>query len=335
MSDVPALQLRRMINGYQVSQAIYVAATLGVADLLAGRPQTSDELAEASDAHPDSLYRLLRALAAAGVVREEVGRSFSLTPLGELLRTDVDGSLAGWAAFVGRPYHWESWANLLHSVQTGENAFHHLHGRDVWEFREEHPEEGAIFDRAMTSVTGGMTEALLESYDFGRFGTVVDVGGGNGVLLAALLQKHSQMQGVLFDDPAVVSGAEELLREMGVVERCELVGGSFFEAVPAGVDAYILKSVIHDWEDEDSVRILRVCRDAMRANATLLVLEWDLGPPNAVTGPKFSDLNMLVAPGGRERTVDEYRALFEAAGFTLEGVIPDATGRLVLEGKPA
>ena len=199
------------------------------------------------------------------------GRSFSLTPLGELLRTNVDGSLAGWAAFVGRPYHWESWANLLHSVQTGENAFHHLHGRNVWEFREEHPDEGAIFDRAMTSLTGGMTEALLESYDFGRFGTVVDVGGGNGVLLAALLQKHPQMQGVLFDDPGVVSGAEGVLREMGVVERCELVGGSFFEAVPEGGDAYILKSVIHDWEDEDSVRILRVCRDAMSANATLLV----------------------------------------------------------------
>ena len=324
----------RLTNGYQVSQAIHVAATLGLADLLGDGTRSSDELAEATGADADALYRLLRALASVGVLNEHDDRRFALTPLGEYLRSDTVGSLQDWAAFVGRPYHWDAWGSLLHSVRTGENAFRHLHGTGVWDFRQAHPEENAIFDQAMTSLTSGATEALTAAYDFGRFRTIVDVGGGRGALLIALLQKHPQLHGVLFDHPTVVAGAREAVHDAGVADRCRLVGGDFFDSVPAGGDAYVLKSVIHDWEDDESIRILRSCRAAMRDGSMLLLVELELGPPNTAPVAKFGDLNMLVAPGGRERTSEEYAALFAAGGFRLVEATPTGTGLAVFEGVP-
>jgi O-methyltransferase/methyltransferase family protein len=327
--------LRRLINAYQVTQALHVAAVLGIADLLAGGGRTSDELAAATDAHPDTLYLLLRALASVGVFREEDDRRFTLTELGEDLRSDVPGSLAGWAAFVGRPASWEAWGALLHSVRTGENAYANVHGAGVWEHRSRHPEEQAAFDRAMTALTGHVNRSLLDAYDFGRFGTVVDVGGSHGTLLAALLAEHPDMRGVLFDQPQVVAAAEDALRAAGVADRCDAVGGSFFDGVPTDGDAYVLKSILHDWEDDAAAAILRRCRAAMSDSAVVLVVERLLGPPNTSPGPKFSDLTMLVAPGGRERSEEEFAALFADAGLRLAAVVPTASDFNVIEAAAA
>lgn len=329
-----AATLKQLVDGYQISQAIHVAATLGVADLLVDGPRGVEELASATEAHADALYRLLRALAAAGVFHEDDERRFCLTPIGEGLRTDVPGSLAGWAAFVGRPSYWGAWGHLLHTVRTGENAFEALNGVDVWTYRSEHPEERAAFDAAMTSLTRRVDASVLEAYDFASFGTVVDVGGGTGALLAALLAASPSMQGVLFDQPHVVERAEELLRAAGVADRCRVVGGSFFDALPRDGDAYVLKSVLHDWEDEQAATILRACREAVGLAATLVVVERVVGPPNERLEPKLSDLNMLALPGGRERTLQEFEALLDRAGFRLESETPTSSGFSVIAASP-
>ena len=330
----PSVELTRLVNGYQVSQAIHVVATLGIADLLRDGPRTSDDLAAAAGVHPRALYRVLRALAAVGVFREGEGRSFSLTPMGEGLRSDATDPVGPWAAFIGRPYYWQAWAHLLHSVRTGENAFRHVHGADVWEYRARHPEEGAIFDHAMTGLSRGVAGAVVSAYDFSRFGRVVDVGGGQGALLVAILAAHPGMRGVLFDQPHVVTRAGEVLRAAGVGDRCEVVGGSFFEVVPGGGDAYLLKAILHDWDDAASTAILEACRRAMRTEAKLLVLERVIAPPNESPDAKFGDLNMLVSPGGQERTGDEFAALFAATGFRLAAVVPTGTRFSVIEGVP-
>jgi O-methyltransferase domain/Dimerisation domain len=248
--------LKGMINGYRVSQAIYVAATLGIADLLKDGPRTSDELAAKTGTDLPALYRLLRALAAVGVLHEDDGRRFDLTPLGDQLRSDHPESLGGWAAYIGRSYYWDAWGHLLESVRTGENAFRLLTGSDVWSYRAEHPEESAIFDRAMVAQTGASNRSVIDAYDFGRFKTVCDVGGGYGSLLASLLERYPTMQGILFDQRHVVTNADDVLR--GVADRCRVVAGSFFESVPQGGDAYLLRAIIHDWEDEQATEILRV-----------------------------------------------------------------------------
>jgi hypothetical protein len=325
--------LLRLVNGYYVSQAIHVAASLGIADLLGDGTRTSDDLAHEADADPETLYRLLRALASVGVLHEGDGRLFSLTPVGELLRSDVPGSLHGWAAYAGRPYFWAAWAELLHSVRTGENAFQHVHGQDIWSYRADRPDESALFDAAMKALTGASNAALIDAFDFSRFGTLVDVGGGNGALLASVLASNPALQGVLFDQAHVVAGADQVLEAAGVADRCRIESGSFFESVPEGGDAYLLKSIVHDWEDEESSAILRVVRAAMPEGATLLVVERDLGAPNEDAPTKFSDLNMLVGPGGRERTQDEYASLFESTGFRLVGATPTAGTHTVFEGK--
>jgi O-methyltransferase/methyltransferase family protein len=317
-------ELGPLVNGFQVSQAIHVAAVLGIADLLEDGPRTSDDLAAATDTHPRTLYRLLRALAAVGVLREDDGRTFSLTPLGDPLRSDAPDSIRGWAAFVGRAPNREAWTHLIDSVRTGENAFRIAHGgMGVWEYRAGRPEESAAFDGAMVSRTRIANRSLLDAYDFGRFGTVVDVGGGRGALLAALVDAYPSMQGVLFDQPHVVDGVE-------LGERVRVVAGSFFETVPEGGDAYLLKWIVHDWEDEEATAILRACRRAMGNDATLLVVERELGSPESM----LSDLNMLVGPGGQERTRDEFAALFEAAGFRLAGSTLTASGNSVIEAAP-
>ena len=330
----PPAALKGLINGYQVSQAIHVAAALGLADLLVEGPRTSDELADAAGAHPPSLYRLLRALASVGVLREENGRRFSLTPLGDALRSDAPEPIAGWAAFVGRPSYWQAWGHLLHSVLTGENAFGHVHGTDVWRYRAARPEESEIFDRAMTDLTRGVDRTIVEAHDFGRYGTVVDVGGGRGAFVAAVLTRYPAVKGILFDQPHVVATAEEMFREEGLADRCRVVAGSFFEAVPEGGDAYVLKAVIHDWEDEEAAAILRSCRRAIPPHGALLVIERVVGQTNTDPEAAFSDLNMLVSPGGRERTIEEFGNLFALAGFRLGEVTPTPSGYRVIQGQP-
>ncbi|HEX4745886.1 MAG TPA: methyltransferase [Gaiellaceae bacterium] len=326
-------ELARLIDGFRVTQTIYAAVELGIPDLLADAERGVDDLAAASGADASALYRLLRALASLGVLHETDGRRFSLTELGRPLRSDVPGSLHGWVRLTGRDYLWRSWGNLAAAVREGTNSFRMLHGADVWEWRADHPEESVIFDEAMTSLTAAGNAAILAAYDFGRFEKVVDVAGGNGALLGGILAAHPQLRGVLFDQQHVVAGAEPVLQAAGVADRCEIVAGSFFESVPEGGDAYVLKSIIHDWEDEESVAILGACREAMGPRAVLLLVERDLGPPNANPAAKLSDLNMLVMPGGRERTVEEYAALLDRAGLALDAVHPTATGHLVIEAR--
>ena len=328
----PSERLLELLNGYRVSQAIHVAATLGLAELLGTGPQTAAELAGQTGTHPGSLARLLRALAAAGVLEAQAGGRYALTPVGEVLRPDAPESLEGMAAYIGRPYVWQAWVGLLHSVQTGENAFAHLHGQDLWAYRASHPEEHEIFDRAMTGNTRRVQAALLEATDFGRYETVVDVGGGLGTLLAALLEAHPGLKAVLFDQPQVVAQAAPLLAAAGLTERCRVVGGDFFEGVPGGGDAYLLKFVLHDWEDPEAVQLLRRCREAAAPGATLLVIERLMGEGTVRLTDALSDLNMLVGPGGRERTLEDYRALFAEGGFTLLEARPSRSGLTVIEG---
>lgn len=329
------MTLRNLVNGYQATQALHTAAKLGIADLLGDDSLTSNELAEAVGAHPEALYRLLRAVAALGVLREEPDRRFALTEFGAGLRTDHPQSIAGWASFVGAPSHWRAWDDLLYSVRTGENAFRHVNGADPWTYRREHPETSADFDRAMTSLSLQVVDAVLAVYDFGRFNAIVDVGGGNGALLGAMLGRHPGTRGILFDQPHVAAGAEPLLRDAGVADRIQVVGGSFFDSVPAGGDAYVLKSILHDWNDDRCVQILRVCRKAMSPSAALIVIERDLGGPNEAPAAKLSDLNMLVGPGGQERSPQHYADLFEQSGFRSTRVVPTASDAAVFEAVPA
>jgi O-methyltransferase domain/Dimerisation domain len=329
MAENPRQALFRLVSGYQLSQALHVAARLDVADQLAGGSRSIDELAAETGAHPDALYRLLRALAAARVLHELDDRRFELTELGQGLRTDVPESVHGWALMIGRPIHWNTWSSLFESICTGENTFRLVHGTDVWSYRAQRPEELAIFDGAMTSMTGIVEAALLDAYDFGRFREIVDVAGGRGSLLAAILTRHDAVRGVLFDQADVVARAGALLDGFG--ERCRAVGGSFFERVPDGADAYLLKSILHDWEDAECVAILRVIRNAMSEHGVVLIVERDLGGPNEKAAAKLSDLNMLVNPGGRERSEQEYEALVGAAGLRYVGATPSAAGLSVFE----
>jgi hypothetical protein len=326
--------LQRLIDGFMASQAIHTFTVLGLADKIGAGRRNAGELAEETGSNPLALYRLLRTLAALGILDEDDAKAFALTPLGDGLRSDAPSSLAGWAAFIGSPNPWQNWGQLRDSVRTGETGWRLRLGVDSWVYRAEHPEEGKAFDRAMVTMTGTVSEAVAESYDFSRFPTIVDVGGGQGALLGSILSRHTEAKGILFDQPHVVAQAEDLLRGRGVLDRCRVVGGSFFESVPEGGDAYVMKSVIHDWYDPEALRILESCRRAMSGSAVLLLVERVLEPPNQGLSTKVSDLNMLVNPGGMERTREEYAQLLAGARFQLEQVVQTTTPFRVLQARP-
>ncbi|MEU4287879.1 methyltransferase [Kribbella sp. NPDC026596] len=328
-------ELHRLVTGYQVSQAVHVAATLGLSDLLADGPKSVAELADATGADARSLTRLMYAMAAVGLYVGDGDERFANTELGDAFRTDAPNSVAGWARLVGRPYHWQTYASLEHSIRTGENAFAAVHGESVWDYLAKHPAEQKVFDEAMTALSQAVADEVVNAYDFGQFGTVVDVGGGRGMLLAAVLSRYPSVNGVLFDRPDVVAGAHELLSSIGVWQRCRGVGGSFFDSVPDGGDAYLLKAVIHDWPDAESVEILRTCRRSMPAHGRLLLVEQLLDESPDPVRTALSDLTMLVVAGGQERTTDEYRSLLAAAGFDLIRTVPTGSDVFVLEAAPA
>lgn len=313
----PAIELMKLLSGFQVSQAISVFAALGIADILKDGSLPSDELAAATACHPRSLYRLLHMLASAGVVEELPERQFKLTPIGACLRSDSPTSRSAWARYVGRPYVWQSWGDLLHSVRTGESSFGHLHAENLWEWRGNRPDETKIFDAAMSELSRAAGVAVASAYDFSKFKTIVDVGGGQGALLAAILAKHPATTGILFDLPHVVAGAPRVLQAAGVADRCETVGGDVFKAVPKGADAYLIKSVLMDEDDDQAVAILDKCRSAAAGSGKVIIIEHLLTPPNA-PDVNYSDSTMMVMTGGRERTGDEFAKLFAAAGLRHE-----------------
>lgn len=329
----PREVLLRMINGYQVSQALHVAAMLGIADLLEAGPKSLDELATATGTHAPTLSRLLAALASVGVFAETDGH-VALTPLAECLRTDSPDSVRAWAMNIGVEHHWTSWGHLLGSVRTGEPSFPQLYGTTVWDYRSGRPEENSIFNAAMTALSMGTNEAVVQSYDFSGVDVLVDVGGGEGALLAAILAANPGLRGILFDQPHVVALSADMLERAGVDERCQVVTGSFFEPLPAGADAYLLKSIVHDWDDATAIAILRRCREAIVDTGKLLVVERVIRPANESDPARFSDLNMLVMLGGRERTAEDFGGIYAEAGFRLAGVIPTGSAFSIIEGAP-
>jgi SAM-dependent methyltransferase len=332
----PFVRLYHLLTGHYVSSALYVAAELGVADHLAAGPQGHVELARATGAHAPSLRRVLRLLASAGVFAEAEDGRFTLTSIGECLRGDLPGSFRSTARLLAGPLVWASWGDLLHTVRTGEMALRHVFGTDSFEYLEQHPEEGAVFDDAMTAFTAMVAVAVTAAYDFSRFRTVVDVGGGQGTLLAGILKATPSLRGILFEMPRVVERARRQLAAAGLGARCEVVGGDFFTSVPSGGDAYLLKHVLHDWDDDRAGAILASCHRAMAPGATLLVVE-GVYPPRVdqsleSRGAALNDVNMLVVTGGRQRSEAEFRALFAAGGFELIRIVPTFAAACVIEG---
>jgi O-methyltransferase domain len=335
----PPLQLFRMVTGYYVSRALYVVATLGVADRLANGPREHEELARETATHGPALRRVLRLLASVGVFSEEPDGRFALTPIGACLRDGVPGSMRAAARLFGGTTQ-DRWADLLYSVQTGEPAFRkQARADDPFAAIGADPELAALFDEAMADWTKHVAVAAAAAYDFARFGIIIDVGGGNGTLLAGILSVTPGPRGIVFDLPHVVERAQPHLAEVGVADRCTAVGGDFFQDVPQGGDAYVLKHVIHDWNDERAVQILRACRRAMGPDARLLIIEGvypeRIDGSSESQGAAANDVNMLVCTGGRQRSEAEFRALYAAAGFTLARIVPTPPLQTrIIEGAP-
>lgn len=325
--------LNRMIVGSWVTQAIYVAAEIGIADLLAAGPRKADELARDTKTHGASLYRVLRALASIDIFREDDAGRFSLTPLGKLLVSDAPGSKRSLARMAGAEFY-RSWGGLLSSVETGGAAFDKVLGKPFFHYMNANPDRWRIYDDAMTGVHDSETIPVLDAYDFVPLRTVVDVGGGNGLALAAILGRHSGLRGVLFDLPAVAERARKVLAASGVSDRLNIVGGDFFDSVPANGDAYLMRHVIHDWDDSEAVSILANCRNAMGPGGRVLVVETVIPSGNEPCFGKWLDLMMLVV-GGRERTKEQYENLFSAAGLRLTRIVPTAHEVSVIEGMRA
>ena len=329
-----ATELNRLINGYQQTQVIHVAAVLGLADHLTEGPLSCEKLAKLAGANPRALYRLMRALAAMGVFFEHPDSCFSLTPMGECLRSDADPSLRPWATFIAQPHRWQTWGHLLQAVKTGANAFQEVLGVDSWTYRQQNPEQNAIFNAAMTANSERINPAIITAYDFSRHIRIADLGGGQGSLLAAILKIHSGVQGVLFDLPHVVESSHLFLQEAGVSDRCSAVAGNLFDSVPEECDLHLMKFILHDWDDEHCRRILQNCRRAIPSHGTLLIVEYLIDPPNLGPAVKLSDLNMLLGPGGQERTREEFGNLLHHAGFELVNVLPTSAPVTLIVARP-
>ena len=334
MLPASAQILHMSFTALVIARAVYVAAKLGIPDLLQDQQRSSEELAQATGMHPGVLYRLLRALSSAGVMSEFPDRCFALTPVGHVLRSDVPGSMRALVVFCGEPFYLQAWQEILYSIQTGKPAWDNVHGMAVFDYYRQHPEDARIFDEAMTSLSWAEAHAVVRAYDFSRFRTLVDVGGGHGTLLTMILNANLQLHGIVFDQPQVVEGARSQIAREGLTSRCDVVAGDFFQAVPRGGDAYLLKSVIHDWDDEQSVALLTNCRQAMTAEARLLVIETVVPPPGEAHYAKYQDLEMLVMLGSQERTVEEYTALLRRAQFELVRVVPTQEPLSIVEAVP-
>lgn len=327
----PGAALMQLTTAFWLPQALYVVARLGVADHLAQGPRDVEALAAAVGAHPPALRRVLRTLAAHGVFTEVEPGRYALTPVGATLRSGApEAGRATVLSLVG-PAMWQSAGALLHSVQTGRPAFDHVHGAPVFEWFGRQPDEGALFNDAMIGVHGAEPAAVAAAYDFSGLATIVDVGGGTGNLLAAVLRAAPDARGVLQDLPHVVAPARERLGRLGLADRVEVVEGSFFDGVPPGGDAYLLSHVIHDWDDARCGRILDHVRAALRPGGRVLLVEMVVPPGDAPHPSKVLDLVMLAVPGGQERTADEYRALLAAAGLRLTRIVPTASPVSVVE----
>jgi len=325
----PHQQLFGIFAGFWQSRALAIAAELEFADHLAAEPQHLDELAKWTKTHAPSLFRLLRALESIGVFRQLSPHVFTNTPMSNLLRKDVPGSLLALirnACCVGEGSY-EGWGGLLGSVQTGQTAFDQIYGYDYWEFLRRNPRQAATFNEMMRSVTAQVTPAVTAAYDWSRFPVIADVGGGIGSQLVDILTAHSLCRGILYDQPDVVATAIPH-------DRMQCIGGSFFEKAPSGADAYLLRMVIHDWPEKEAVAILKNVRQAMKPASHLVLIENVIPETSDYAYGKWLDLHMMALAGGRERTAKEYRELYSQAGFTLEQIVPTAAPHSLIFGHP-
>jgi hypothetical protein len=339
----PSEVMVALIEASWLSRAIYVIASLGIPDLLRDGPKRNEELAAATGTHADALSRIMRALAGEGIFDADDQERFSLTSLGATLRTDVPESLHAWALLMLGKVNQDAWADVMHTVQTGQSAFQYRHDMDLWQYHATHPEYANLFAAAMSSFTMAYIENVLRSYSFAHFNQIVDVGGGDGSLLIAILQRHPEIRGIVYDLPVVADRARQRIAEVGLVNRCAATGGDALAEVPVGGDTYILSRVLHDWDDGSACKILINCRKALPAGGRLLVIERTMpdklldlasnrGP--ILSDINMTDLNMMIMTTGRERTVAEYKELYRKAGLELAGVVPTQTAMNVMEVCP-
>jgi O-methyltransferase domain/Dimerisation domain len=327
-------EMFQLLQGAFTVGAIACLAQLGVPDLLEGEPKTADKLAEEVGADPRALYRLMRATASLGVLSEGPDGKFSQTPLSSVLRTKASPSLRAFATMHGREWHEMGWSNLAYCVKSGKQALEKTYGMPIFEYFTQNKEEGELFNRAMSDLSSIDAPAIAAGYSFEHIQSIVDVGGGHGLLLATILQRNPHMRGILYDLEHVIEGAKTGPLQP-VLDRCTLASGDMFASVPHGVDAYIMKHILHDWPDDICVKILKACRKGVNAGGKLLAVDNVIQPGNDFAPGKFLDLQMLIFPGGRERTEKEFRELFAEAGWRLTRVIPLPVPESIVEGVPA
>lgn len=331
MGQAETERLTEIIMGAALSRAVCTVAELGIADhIQPGSPQSITSLATATGAHERSLHRIMRFLASHGLFKETGHRQFDHTPLSHCLRSDAEGSYRAAALMMHRMF--PAWEGLHHSALTGEPGFNKVFGKPVFDYVGTHPDLGPIFDGAMTSIHGYETAAMLDAYDFSSVRVLADIGGGNGSLIGAVLQRYPNLRGILFDLGHVIGRARQNLQAFG--DRCSVIEGNFFDSVPSGADAYLFRHIIHDWTDEQSNQILSHCRAVIPKDGRLILVECVVPTGNDPSPAKDFDMTMMVIPGGIERTEDEYKALFDQAGFQLTSVTPTASMVSVIEGRP-
>jgi hypothetical protein len=333
MAQAETEKLTRILWSAALSRAVSTIAELGIADQIeAGSPQSVESLSTATGTHERSLYRILRFVASHGIFQEKGNRQFDHTPLSQCLRSDAEGSFRPAARWIHRVY--PVWDGLHHSAITGEPGFNKVFGQPLFDYLGTRPDLAPIFDAAMTAIHGHETTAMLEAYDFGAIHLLADIGGGNGSLIGAVLQRYPKLKGLLFELGHVVGRARESLKTYGVHNRCSVIEGNFFESVPSGADSYLLRHIIHDWTDEQSVQILNNCRKVIPNNGKLLIIEAVVPAGNEPSLAKDFDMVMLVLPGGIERTEQEYKLLLAQAGFRLNSITPTTSAISVVEGRP-
>jgi hypothetical protein len=330
----PHIGMLQLLNGATIAGALACLAQLGIPDLVGTVAKSAEELASQIGVQPQALYRLMRATASVGVLSEGSDGMFSETPMSAVLRKNANPSLRSLAIMGGREWHGLGWSRLDYCVRTGKQALDQVYGAHIFEYFKQHPEEAQIFDETMTELSMIDGPAVAEAYAFDGIHSIVDVGGGHGQLLAIILERNPQMRGTLYDAPHVVEGAGSGALK-GVMDRCTLASGDMFSSVPAGADAYIMKHIIHDWPDDRCLTILKSCRKNVNPGGRLLVVDGVIRPGNDFSPSKFLDLQMLIFPGGRERTEKEFQELFAAAGWQLSRIIPTAAPDSIVEGIPA
>ena len=330
--EPPEQVLMQVTLGMWAAQAVATAARLGIADALAqSQPQDAATLARAVQADAGALSRLLRALVSIGVFAEPLPRQYALNAVGTLLRSDVSGSMRDWLIAETDTPHWQAWGQLHEGVRTGKTIVPQLFGMHIYEYYAAHPDDLACFSAAMGNVSMLVAQGTVQHYDFSRSRHIIDVGGAQGDLLLAILDANPHARGTVFDQPQVIEAAHQAIHVRGHQQRCEAVGGDFFQAVPSGGDLYVLKFILVDWRDAEASQILRNCRSAMGPDGKLLVIEMTIPDDNHATPAQLFDLNMLVMTGGQERTVSEYESLFAQQNFRLTDVIPTGSPFHLLE----